>query len=248
MTKWTFNFNLFTRLSDVLGISESEIARRCDMKQATLNRYTSGQISLPVSILIEICNHLRMPTYFFITENDFQFIPTREEAIIPKDCWQPVTWNKQIVEVLFGDGPGRIYWRDVARAMGTSAGKPHSRFLMQTRFPVVDFLLACTNLHLSPYKFLIDLNRKNLKNKRTQLPEDPQSDIEQLRIEIASLRADLAQSRHDIEALGEKYTALLQAHKDLARMVNINIHNFNDSHLSIAAEPSAFPYGKKDKQ
>ena len=125
MTKWSFNMLLLSRLSDVLDISGAEIARRCGLTQQVLNRYMNGDIVLSVQVLMKICNAMRMPAYHFVSEDGSSVLPIREEATLPLDCWHPIEWDIQAVELTFGDGEGRIFWKDVAKVMDISSQKPH---------------------------------------------------------------------------------------------------------------------------
>lgn len=235
---WSFNNLLFSRISKVLDVSEAEIARRCGMTQQALNRYTSADIMLSVQKLLIICNAMRMPAYYFVSEDNHHIVPNRETATIPLDHWHPITWDKQAVELTFGDRKGQIFWKDVAEAMGVTSQKPHDRFLLRKRFPIDDFLQTCNNLNLSPFLFLIDPNRATQdKRKRdsslpvgsparkTTLPH-PAADIAALCRKIDMLSATVAD-------LTQKYQSLLHAHEALARRVQVNIQNVHNSHIGI---------------
>ena len=242
---WSFNMLLFSRISKVLDISEAEIARRCGMTQQVLNRYTSTDIMLSVQNLLKICNALRMPAYYFVSEDNHHVVPNRETATIPLDQWRPVTWDVQAVELTFGDREGQIFWKDVAEAMGVTSQKPHDRFLLRKRFPVNDFLQTCNKLNLSPFRFLIDLNRDTTaKRKRgsaapggsagkaTTPPPCP-ADIAALCRKIDTLSKTVAD-------LTQKYQSLLRAHEALARRVQVNIQNVNYSHIGINDNPADY--------
>lgn len=236
---WSFNMLLFSRISKVLDLSEAEIARRCGMTQQALNRYTSADIMLSVQKLLIICNALRMPTYYFVSEDDNHIVPSRETATIPLEHWHPITWDMQAVELTFGDREEQIFWKDVAEAMGVSSQKPHDRFLLRKRFPIDDFLKTCNKLNLSPFKFLIDPNRDTTdKRKRgstmhggsatgnTATPPPYPADIASLCRKIDTLSETVAD-------LTRKYQSLLHAHEALARRVQVNIQNVHNSHIGI---------------
>lgn len=242
---WSFNMLLFSRISKVLDISEAEIARRCGMTQQALNRYTSADIMLSVQKLLKICNAMRMPTYYFVSEDNHHIVPDRETATIPLDHWHPITWDKQAVELIFGDRKGQIFWKDVAEAMGVTSQKPHDRFLLRKRFPVSDFLQTCNKLNLSPFQFLIDPNRtipakrKHGSNMpggsgvgKAALPSPYSADIAALCRKIDSLSESVAD-------LTQKYHSLLSAHEALARRVQVNIQNVHNSHIGINDNPAA---------
>ena len=231
MGKWSFNSLLFSRLSDVLDISGTEIARRCGITQQVLSRYTTNEVVVSVQVLIKICNALRMPCYYFVSEDNNHLLPNRESATIVAEYWQPISWDCQAVEHTFGDGDGRIYWKDVAEAMGVSLQKPHDRFLLITRFPITDFLATCSHLDISPFRFLIDNNRNEIKqrNKRRALPTLG------LSAEIAALRKQIEDLSKTTLDLTKKYQALLDRHNRLERTVN----DFLRNNVGIAADPNA---------
>ena len=237
---------LFSRISKVLDISEAEIARRCGMTQQALNRYTSADIMLSVQKLLKICNAMRMPAYYFVSEDNHHIVPNRETATIPLDRWRPITWDIQAVELAFGDREGQIFWKDVAEAMGVTSQKPHDRFLLRKRFPIDDFLQTCNNLNISPFQFLIDHNRDTSdKSKRGNTatrgsaagkaapPLPCPADIAALCRKIDTLSETVAD-------LTQKYESLLHAHEALARHVHVNIQNVHNSHIGINDNPADY--------
>lgn len=230
MEKWSFNDLLFSRLSDVLDISGTEIARRCGITQQVFSRYTTNEVVVSVQVLIKICNALRMPCYYFVSEDNNHVLPDRESATIVAAKWIPISWDSQAVEHTFGDGEGRIYWKDVAEAMGVSLQKPHDRFLLITRFPVNDFLTTCSHLNISPFRFLIDQNRDNGKqrNKRRVIPTPG------LSVDITLLRQQIAELSKTTADLTDRYRALLDRQSRLERKVN---EFLKDNETFLAAEP-----------
>lgn len=234
MDKWTFNAVLFSRLTSVLDLSINEMAKRTDIGQQTLNRYISGKYALPVDILIQMCNHLRMPSYFFVSENNKHDIPIREIVTLSADRWQPVSWDCQAVEHTFGDGGGRIFWKDVAEVMGLTPNKPHARWLLQTRFTVAEFLKVCSHFDLSPFTFLIDHNREGHKQdgKHGASPTLLQ-EVKAMRKDIVTLTATTADLTNKYQTLIDQYDALFEAHKALLQRFNDHL---NESYIGMAAE------------
>ena len=214
MDKWSFNCLLLNRLPDVLDISGAEIARRCGIKQQVFNRYTNNEVVLSVRLLIKICNSLRMPAHLFVSENNNHVIPEHESATVPLDCWQPIEWDMAAVERIFGDGGGRIYWKDVAAAMGVTEQKPHARFRLEKRFPVDAFLATCSRLDVSPFKFLIDRNL-NVVGRRTAPHVSGDAD---LRRQITAVNDAVKDLSAKYEALLERHNRLLERHNELERM------------------------------
>lgn len=255
MVKYSFNQLLLSKLPVVMDISISEIARRCNIRQSVIYNYIKGSIELPLQTLIQICNTLRIPSRFFIAEDEHYIIPNRETATIESNEWEPITWNKEAVELTFGDGDGKIYWKDVADVMGVSSQRPHDRFLLRTRFPISSFLQICSHYKLSPYLFIDDPNqpRRGAKEKRpstsnTYNSKQPKPNhakstdtptYSELSRRVSSLEKNFA-------ALNEKYDRLLHEHEELVKRVHVNIQNVQYSNIGIndrtdmAAEENPF--------
>ena len=254
MVKYSFNQLLLSKLPVVMDISISEIARRCNIRQSVIYNYIKGSIELPLQTLIQICNALRIPSRLFISESNRHVIPTRETATIEADQWKPITWNTEAVELTFGDGENKIFWKDVANVMGVSSQRPHDRFLLRTRFPINDFLSTCTHYKISPYLFLNDDNEvqekskpkpktSNTSNSKQPKPNHAKSidtpTYSELSRRVSSLEKDFA-------ALNEKYNRLLHEHEELVKRVHVNIQNVQYSNIGIndrigmAAEENPF--------
>ena len=255
MVKYCFNKLLLSKLSDVLDLSATQIARRCDINQPVLYHYIKGDVELSVQGLIQICNALRIPSRLFIAEDERYIIPNRETATIEADEWEPITWNEEAVELTFGDGEGKIYWKDVANVMGVSSQRPHDRFLLRTRFPINSFLHICSHYKLSPYLFIDDPNQprrgakekkpktSNTSNSKQPKPHHAKSidtpTYSELSRRVSSLEKNFA-------ALNEKYDRLLHEHEELIKRAHVNIQNVQYSNIGIndrtdmAAEENPF--------
>lgn len=157
MDKFKFNFELIARLPNVLDLTVTEIARRCNINHVTLRQYIKRKRVIPIQDIIGICNTLRIPTRYFFYEKE-AVIPSRERLTIEAEYFLPIEWDNDAVEKTFGDAPRHIYWKHVAKAMGVTVQRPRGRFALQVRFPVDDFLTVCNTFNLSPYTFLIDHN------------------------------------------------------------------------------------------
>ena len=254
MVKYSFNQLLLSKLPVVMDISISEIARRCNIRQSVIYNYIKGSIELPLQTLIQICNTLRIPSRFFIAEDEHYIIPNRETATIESNEWEPITWNKEAVELTFGDGDGKIYWKDVADVMGVSSQRPHDRFLLRTRFPINSFLYICSHYKLSPYLFIDDPNqpRRGAKEKRPmsnpsnskQPKPNHAKSIDTPTYSELSRRVSLLEK--NFAALNEKYDRLLHEHEELVKRVHVNIQNVQYSNIGIndrtdmAAEENPF--------
>lgn len=245
MEQYCFNSLLFSKLSDVLGISGAEIARRCGIKQQVLNRYQNSDIGISIQVLMKLCNALRMPVYYFVSKNNQYELPNREDATIPMDYWRPVTWNREAAELTFGDGEGKIYWKDLAVVMGVSSQKPHEYFALKKRFPIDCFFKACNSYGISPFRFLEDPNRDTDRSKRGGRAKTSADGT--LRDDLAVLSRKVGDLTDAIDDLKEKYEALLKAHEQLAHRVQVNIDTISGGYIGnmgIAADPLAPPSDK----
>lgn len=243
MERWSFNTLLFSRLPDVLDISIAEIAKRCDIRQQVLNRYVKGENELPVKVLIKMCNALRMPCYFFVSEDNNHEIPNREAATIAADRWVPVEWDCQAVDRTFGSDGGRIYWKDVAAVMGVTPQKPHDRFLLKKRLTVFELVDVCNHFGLSPFTFIVDGNRGGDGKKKGRSPADQGGAtpaelldaIGALRQQVSELSAGYRDIAAKYGSLQADYGNLLDAHKLLLRRFDDHV---GEGILGLAADDS----------
>lgn len=221
---------LLSKLSDVLDISVTEIARRCNINQPVLYHNIKGDVEMTVQSLIRICNGLRIPSHFFISENDNHIIPTRETATIEADRWKNISWNSKVVEKTFGDGDGKIYWKDVASVMKVTAQKPHERFLLRTRFPINSFLNTCNHYSISPFLFLSDQNKPAEKaNKQIKVKTTAKRSVPPSYVALAK-RVDLLEC--SVTDLQQKYAALLKLMDD-----HISKNSANDIGMAAESNP-----------
>lgn len=218
MSKWIFNNILLGKLSAVLDISVTEIAKRSGMNQPVLYHIIKGDTEMPVKNLIVLCNALRIPSRYFISKNNSYIIPTRETITIEADSWIPITWNRNEVEHVFGYGKKQINWKDVAKVMHLTSQKPHERFLLHTRFPIGSFLDTCSHYNLSPFLFLNDSN--NLIDKSSK------SLIIEKEVQASPSNAELARKidtlEKEISELQRKYEVVLNRLKTISDKEDIN--------------------------
>lgn len=231
MVKWTFNSLLLSKLSDVLDLSCNEIARRCHMSHPALYHYMKGDVDTPIQALVQLCNDLRMPTRYFICDNGHFVIPNRETATVEADKWKPITWNREAVELTFGDGEGKIFWKDVATIMGVTSQKPHERFLLRTRFPVNSFLLTCSHFNLSPFLFINDPNQEEpTKARPTPKPRKQKTSPPP---SYAELQERVDQLELEVTDLQQKFEKLLHNQEVFLKRMQVNIQDVHNSNIGI---------------
>lgn len=221
MKTWTFNLDLFLRMGDVLDISVSEIARRSGLHQPALNRYVQQEFVISVETLIKICNALRMPFRYFVTEDGVSIIPEREHATVPLGDWKQILWHGRDAERIFY--AQRLSWAKVAGAMGLRKGQTaKSRFIDGTRFPIDDFLLVCTKLQVSPWEFVTDgnlpaANRGGATQRPARTVRQEPAEVKRLKDTIADLNARLDRLQADNATMQQKMDTLLQRMEEMQR-------------------------------
>lgn len=250
MTKYSVNRNLISSLCAIMDLTGAEIAKRSGVWAATLGRYISGQQEIPLDFLVTICNKMRIPAYFFVKVNNMAIIPTREQMTLPRDVFQPVSWDSEAVERTFGETKGQISWKDVGVVMGIDYRKPQGWFRWQTRFTLEKFLTVCTRLQLDPFTFLVDPNRpKDLKARRTRkaqaLPKfretyEPTESSEAL----AAISTTIGDMQRQIENMQEELRILRADNLALTRRLMAKgapHHTAAISYAGITAEESKMP-------
>ena len=248
MKTWTFNLDLFLRMSDVLDISVSEIARRAKMHQPALNRYVQQEFVISVETLIQICNALRMPFRYFVADDGVSVIPERENATVPLDNWHQVQWHGRDAERIFY--AQRLSWAKVAEAMGVSKGQTaKSRFIDGTRFPIDAFLLTCTKLQVSPWEFVTDSNlpaalQGGAKHKPTRAIRQEPAEVTRLKNDVAELNAKLDKLQEENAAMMQRMETMLRRMEEMQQSHrSINYGPVLDSNraLAQAADPDKEP-------
>lgn len=247
MKKWSYNAQMMYRLSDIMEISVTAIAHRSNINQSVLFHAAKGDTELTVQYLIMICNALRIPSRYFISEGNDHIIPNRETATIEADHWKTITWDTEEVKTVFGEHKGQINWKDVADVMGLTSQKPHERFVLKTRFPITSFLDTCTYYNISPYRFLKDDNSLDdaMKHKRSatmkksvakatakkpKAPTPPtyaalsrkveklEHSVADLQQRLADMQGKYADTLNRYNDMQQKYTVLLTAYNKLVSM------------------------------
>lgn len=233
MGKWSFNFELFTRLPEVLGKSFYAISKKTGICVQTINNYSQEQSTISVQNLIKLCNGLRMPASLFLSEDGVDIIPGRGQATIPTAQFQPIQWSNKNVERLFGGRSEQIHYVDVAEAMDVTNQKPQKRLLLETRFPIDDFLKMCNKLHISPYTLILDNNqdyKKSIIDKYTENAKKTER--------IVKLEGLVGELKKNLESMQREVEELKTAYANLSRQfgASYEIHHFKDSSIAIAAD------------
>ena len=233
MTKWSYNVELFFSLPDILQFTFSKIAKLAGINNQQLNRYKKKNIQMSLDVLIDMCNALNIPIRYFIVENDVAIIPGRGEAVVPAAKWKPIIYDREAADRFFGEGLGRIYWKDVGELMGLAPSNAKNRLKGDSRFPVDEFLAICTKLQISPYNFIIDENLPSDKNDESS----PKHTNE--KSSVTKLSKNVETMNRRLSALEQKFDNLLKAYKRLASLYSQN----EPEMLSAADEDEEFSEG-----
>lgn len=233
MFKWSFNHLFLQKLAEVLGVSVTRIAKRSDISQPVLYNNVSGKVEFTVQSLIKVCNAWRIPSRYFISEDNHHIIPNRETATIIADLWKPITWDTAKVEAVFGDGKGQANWKDVADVMGVTSSKPHDRFTLKTRFPISSFLGTCNHYSLSPFLFLVDANSIDVKNsKQNAAKPTPQPKLPKPTLRRSTIVRKVDALEQTVAVLQKKYHTMQQGYDDLQQKYQVLLRMYN-MHMGI---------------
>ena len=119
------------------------------------------------------------------------------------------------------------------------------------RCPVERFLTVCEAFVIDPFTILLDPNPEPKRKRGATAFSSSEASVgsaarpvSDYSSEIAELHSQIADLSAAVADLTDKYHALLRAHEDLARSVQVNIHNFTDNHISIATDATPAHFGK----
>ena len=245
------NTRLLTTLSHVIGMTDTVIMEVTNIKSTTFYTIKRTPLEVTVQQLLQFANVLHIPVSRFFTADDYDLIERREYYIA--EPYEPCYYDSDKVQQIILSRTVAT-WQDAANITGMARNRIRGSLLSQTRLPVTRFLTICNAFGIDPFTILIDPNQpargkapRRRKETATSAssgpPTDakriqsiPASDLTALRREVTRIRADLAQARREIAELSKQYSTLLKAHNALSHRVQVNIENFTDSHLSIAAE------------
>lgn len=242
MPKYCVNTLLVKKLSSILELSGTDIANRCGIWPATLNRYLSGRQQLPIDVLIQLCNKMRIPIYYFISINGTSIIPTREQLTITADKFKQIRWDHEVVESTFGEHSDQIHWADVAASIGIGRKVPHEMFRLKRRFTLTRLMDICNALQLDPFQFLVDPNRMDGKKSFVHTPAPPEpvviqhEDTDGAKEELYNLRGKVSALESEVSALRAKLEKVLAA-LPILRHPDI-IYDLPEPEIPMAAESS----------
>lgn len=242
MTAYNVNSLLLKKLSNIINISGTQMANMCCIWPSTLNRYLSGQKPITIEALVQLCNKLRIPAWYFITIDGTALFPPKEQLVLPADTFQPVRWATERVDEIFGERKGQIHWAEVAESIGVFPNKPSPWFHGKVRFTLQRYLEICEGIQLDPFLLLDDPNRpENLHSGGPLRPSQPDPQLSTSPNELAVLRTQVTTMKSAITALQSEVSALRASlNKVLASLPLLKhpsvIYELPDAELPMAAE------------
>ena len=229
MEKVRLNTKLISSLSNVLFIPAAEIIVASEIANSTYYRIMQTPIIITIQQLLCIANGLHVPVRRFFSFGNADIIGKREDYIA--EPYQPCHYDEDALQE-FVQNCNTATWKRAAEATGMSYSRLRNSLLAVTRTPVTRFLQVCSVFGINPFSILIDPNPEVKRKSRSAAGRDAK-----LAEELSMLRQDVNTLSRHVADLTKKYEELLSAHDALLRQINVNIHNFTDSSLSIAADP-----------
>lgn len=242
MGKIRINTRLIASLSRVLRLTHREVSDAAHIPLGTWYRLIKAPEDISVQQLLGIANGLYIPVRRFFSEGKTDIVGTREDYITDSTRYQQCYYDSDAVRAVVGPGTS-ITWRRVGEVVDMHYTRASESLLAERPVPVARVLTFADAFGFSPFQFIVDPNPERKAGGRTSAARRAD---DALRDEIAELRQQIAALNTTVTTLTDKYTALLDAHNTLARRISVNIEHIQDSHLSIAAEPTG-GYGESEK-
>lgn len=220
------NSKLVSSLGDIIRTPASEMIAITVTNRSTWYRIMNQPEIITVQQLIAIANGLHIPVRRFFTSGKTDVVGKKDDYVI--DPYLPCHYDAEVLQEIVSKRPSAT-WKQAAKATGMSRDNLRNSLLAIRRTPVTRFLAVCSAFQVDPFSILCDPNPRQKGRSKGD---------EEIREEILSLRKEILALSKSIDELTKKYEALLADHQELDKRVNVNsvnIQNFTDSHLSIAA-------------
>ena len=232
------NTSIFPVLSQVLGISKTDLIARTSISSSTYYRIVRSPDSITVQQLLSLANGLHIPLSRFFSEYRDDIVERREYYVA--EPYLPCKYDGSGFQKIVMNS-SEATWTKAAKATGMTRSRLRDSILAVSRTPVVRFIAVCNVFEANPFQMLIDPNPRPNKKKgsaKNQALSSPDDEITALARKISDLAAAVAE-------LSAKYDELLRSHEALSRRVSVNINTINGSHLSIATDPDPSSFGNK---
>ena len=228
MKSYKLNTRLIATLPRVLRTTHSEMSRASGITNTTWYKLISQPDTISVQQLLAIVNSQCIPVRKFFYPKT-AVIGLLEDYVVFHD-FKPCSYNVDAVRHSVGPGTATS-WRKVAEAIGMHWTSAAASLLAERPLPVLRLLKFCNAFDFDVFEFLTDDNPEHTTSGKRAEPN--------LHNEIAAMREDIRLLSDSLEDLKSKYETLIKDHNDLLHRISVNIEHFQDSHLSIAAEPAA---------
>lgn len=237
MTDIRLNTALVTSLSDVLFMPASEMIAATGIANSTWYNLMQKPDGITVQQLLAIANGLHIPVRRFFASGRTSVIGRRDDYI--EEPYQECHYEEESLREFVSNRPSAT-WKKAAEAAGMSYQRLKDSLTAVTRTPVERFLKVCHVFGIDPFTVLIDPNADAQRRRKSV----GKSEAESFRAEISTMKGRIDELSKTVENLTAKYEALLKAHEQLAKSVNVNIGTINGSNIStigIAADPLVQP-------
>lgn len=232
------NTQLIVALNDVLHRPVEELRETTSIPNATWYRIMHHPEAITVQQLLTIANALHVPVRrFFYTGKTF-FIGQRDDYVT--EPYLPCSYEHIALQRLVSKKTDTT-WKRAAQATGMSYSRLRNSLLAITRTPVERFLIVCDTFGIDPFEILVDpnpLHNPKPNRNKASVPTPP------FNKDISDMRRDIVELRQMVADLKGKYEALMKAHEQLAKRIQVNIGTISGSNIStigIAADPVISP-------
>lgn len=237
MNQYRLNTKLISSLSTVLFTTAAEIMQASGIASTTWYAIIQKPAAITIQQLIAISNGMHIPVSRFFSTGKTDLIGHRDDYVT--DPYLPCYYDADALQELVSSRQ-ETTWQRAADATGVSRDNLRKSLLGVRRTPVTRFLTTCDAFQIDPFEILIDPNPKSKKEHA----KPSKASLETTHAEIRQLQQDMKALSESVMELSKKYEDLLSAHDTLLRQINVNIHNFTEGSLNIAAD-SLEPRDKK---
>ena len=217
-----FNEKTWKQLAKVLRKSQPEVINEVGIAQSTWYSILNRPSDISVKNLLKVSNRLHIPVRRFFSTGSTEVIGRREDYIL--EPYAECDYNGGRLRSIILSRC--ISWQEVARVVEMDRNRVRDS-IMSMSTPVSRLILICNTYDIDLFEVLIDPNPdiKIKKARKAPLPE------------TAVMQREIQELCRTVEKLQQEVSTLQEEYKALAYRVSVNIDTFNNSHLSIAAEP-----------
>lgn len=221
------NIQLVTSLGAVLFMPAADVISATGIANSTWYDIMKKPEGITVQQLLAIANGLHVPVRRFFSTGRADIIGRREDYV--EDPYAECRYDEEALREFVTSRPAAT-WKGAADAVGMSYQRLRDSLLAVTRTPVVRFVEVCRFYGIDPFTILVDPNPPAGERRKKPIR----------RGEAEAMRVRIEELSRKVDDLTAKYEALLKAHEQLARRVQVNIGTISGGNIStigIAADP-----------